>query len=126
MKADGADINYVPWNERIQLVLPWCRTRQLKTMERACMRRWRRQITRSLTAYLSTNYGQDWVAHFLGGRRAAKGLKRLGEARPSLSKRRKVDGAPLDRGVACASTSVGHDGAERNIQGLRELLVDAS
>ena len=77
VKADGADINFVPWHERIQLVIPWCQTRQLRTMERACMRRWQGQLTRSLTTYLAATYGKDWVAILLAGRRSTRGLKRL-------------------------------------------------
>ena len=61
VKANGAVINVITWHNRIQLVLPWCRDRQLRTMERACMRRWRRQVTLSFTAFLSTTYGANWV-----------------------------------------------------------------
>ncbi|KAI2505418.1 hypothetical protein MHU86_9031 [Fragilaria crotonensis] len=105
VKSDDATVNVSPWHSRIQLVLPWCRTRLIRLFEDLGLRRWKRNITRSFRDYLSTTYGDQWPARLAQIRQARLGKKRdLGMRSNIALKRRKTCGDSVNRGVGPSVT----------------------
>ena len=63
VKSDDCPVDFRPWQRRIQLIFP-CHTDTLGVLERWSMRAWRRNVCRSLFAYLASTYGPRWRTSF--------------------------------------------------------------
>ena len=67
VKSDNACIDFLPWNRRILLVLPWVTPKTIKIMEKLSYHRWCRALCASLRAYLRSTYGPGWACQLTTG-----------------------------------------------------------
>ena len=128
VKADGASIDFFPWNQRITLVLPRVSPRLIALMENLCHCRWRLTLSRSFLAYMRTRYGPLWVSRLKDARarcsRDSHVRDRVEVHVNALTKRQRVNPNPIDRGVL----RKGKGGArwEGGEGGEDELVIDAT
>lgn len=83
VKADNAQIDYLPWHRRITLVFPSARG-TLAAFESMSLRLWRRALYRSFLAYLRGTYGSDWATALVDGRQSSRKRFAQGDADADL------------------------------------------
>lgn len=126
VKSDDATINFLPWHSRIQMVLPWCRYRLITFFEQLGLRRWKRNITRSLRTYMSETYGAQWLTKLIKVRQGARSGKRDLELTSAvIVKRRKTLWDSVNRGVV-TEVLPSVLGAEEKDVVDSELLIDGT
>ena len=100
VKADCADIDFFPWNQRIRLVLPWITPRVIKIMERLCYTRWCRSLFSSFSRYLRARYGTNWPSKLGQLRRIRRSSRLEGGSPPKSLPKGGVSGlSPSIKGV---------------------------
>ena len=99
VKADGASIDFCPWNQRITLVLPRVNSHLIQCLEKICHARWCRLLTKSFMSFLISRHGPQWAERLHSEKRQiyARLISEQEEAGTS-PKRQRVDPNPLNRG----------------------------
>ena len=126
VKADGASIDFFPWNQRITLVLPRVSSHLITLMENMCHSRWCLTLSRSFLAFMKARHGPDWGLRLRSARSRVSraGGDRLEGFAPALPKRQRVNSNPIDRGVCRVGGGGKQGGREEEEEG--ELVTDAT